>query len=113
MANIFTSDKIKGKRWQVYALVCPTTQEIKYIGVTFGTLQQRFWEHISALKVEYTPKANWIRGLLAKGLKPQIVMLQDGYGSDWSVVERGYIAKYRLVGTLTNKHYQHMDYVER
>lgn len=102
MANIFTSNKIKGKRWQVYALCDPTTQEIKYIGVTHSTLYQRLCEHLSDVKREFTPKSSWIKGLLIEGSKPIIKPLCDGNGGDWKSQELAYIEKYRAIGGLLN-----------
>lgn len=58
----------------IYTLEDPTTNEIKYVGVTKRSLKKRWYDHCSTyyLKKVNHKTANWIKSLKANNLKPII-----------------------------------------
>lgn len=65
---------------RVYGLAHPTTGEIRYVGQTRTPLNRRLSAHLtpSAL-ADRDHRSNWVKSLLAKGLKPTIVLLVEAY----------------------------------
>lgn len=59
----------------IYALIDPTSREVRYVGRTSRTLKQRRDEHISAAKrsVKLTAVQAWIRSIK---YRPATVLLQ-------------------------------------
>lgn len=89
----------------IYALVCPSTKAIRYIGKT-KNLKSRLSAHIAKAEGFHTNNhcANWIRSILDVGLNPEMLVIcgvpDDG---DWQQVESRVIAQYRSMGhDLTN-----------
>lgn len=81
----------------IYGLIDPTTKKIRYIGQTRCTLKSRYQAHINEVKnPRYnTRKINWTLSLLTKGLKPEIVILEENiYKDSLDDRERFWIAKY-------------------
>lgn len=63
------------KTWTIYALVCIVTNEVKYVGLTSTTLEQRLQSHLRGK--DYNPgKAQWIRDLRSEGILPIIIALE-------------------------------------
>jgi hypothetical protein len=61
--------------WTVYLLIDPRNGEIRYVGCTHNP-RIRFLGHLSQARTGgKSPKAKWIKELLRKGLKPQLVPL--------------------------------------
>lgn len=87
---------------KVYVLKDPTTNEIKYVGVTSQKVNQRLSQHINAAKNhEGRYVCKWINSLLQKGLRPIIEQIDDV--EDWEEKEKYYIKYYRDLGCkLTN-----------
>lgn len=88
----------------IYALCCPRTGEIRYIGKT-NNLESRLKHHISTLKIHSTLwRARWMASLISEGLRPTIKALRElPEGSDWAQAERDEIAKHYALGCrLTN-----------
>ena len=89
----------------IYALIDPTTQYVRYIGKA-NDLQVRLRRHLS--KTELKPKSHkvfWIKSLIEKGLKPEIIMLEKVNYTEWQQSECKWIAHYRGLPdypTLTN-----------
>ena len=53
----------------IYVLIDPTTKEVRYVGATSRTLNQRLSAHLTdARKNRGTYKVNWINSLLANNL---------------------------------------------
>ncbi len=89
---------------KIYCLSDPIIGEIRYIGKTSQTLQQRLSKHLSRFSlVPATHKNNWIKELLFKGLKPTIELLDCVPTDDWEFWEQWYIAYFKGFGIrLTN-----------
>jgi hypothetical protein len=66
--------KHDGKAFVIYALVCPLTSEIKYVGQTID-LEQRFRAHWQK-RAGSGPLAEWLRSL--GDVKPYRIILERG-----------------------------------
>lgn len=88
----------------IYGLFC-RNGELRYIGQTIKPLDARLKEHLwaSSLK-KATHKNYWIKSLLAKGLKPEIQVIQELYTlDDLNKAEDYYIKFFKEQGCdLTN-----------
>lgn len=104
-ATSFYSGAFLGKNMvYIYGLRCPIDGGFRYIGKTIN-LKTRLKCHISDAKAgrykHYA--ANWIRGVLAQGLTPDLVVLEECGKDTWQQAERNWIAKGKLLGwRLTN-----------
>lgn len=79
----------------IYGLVDPKTGYIRYIGKAADALI-RYERHFS--KAELSPntrKVNWIKSLLAQGLKPYVVVIERVEETVWQEAECGWIDFYR------------------
>lgn len=89
----------------IYALTEPDNiNEIRYIGKT-KNLKRRFIYHITESKREgnFSHKANWIRSLLRKETKPQIIEIDYIPNNEWGFWETYYISLFKSWGfNLTN-----------
>lgn len=65
--------------YTIYALVDPRTKLVCYVGNTVQPLKTRLCCHVSSRDIERSPKAAWIRSLVALGLRPSIKALQGTY----------------------------------
>jgi hypothetical protein len=82
----------------IYALVDPTTREVRYIGKsTDPTKRLSFHLAKRSLKTN-NPKNLWIRSLVAKDLKPILVVLQKCSDDKWAEAERAWIVTFRMIG---------------
>lgn len=61
-------------KYQVYALLDPYTQAVRYVGYTTTTLQTRFSYH--CMCADENPRTEWIQGLLKVGKAPIIFTLE-------------------------------------
>jgi GIY-YIG catalytic domain len=90
----------------IYGLYDPedTTQEIRYVGYTHFSPEQRIIEHVAgAKKAATTHKQKWIRKLLRKGTRPAYKILEVTTAKDWKQRERYWIAALQEHGQrLTN-----------
>lgn len=88
----------------IYALVCPIIKEIRYIGKT-DNLCSRYSYHLTT-GLKYYPreyKYCWIKSLLNKGLKPDIIIIEGCDSSIWEDREKYWIEYFRGKGCkLTN-----------
>ncbi len=87
----------------IYALCEPETGEVRYIGKAVD-LQRRLWKHYTPIHLApETHKNRWLRQVLARGLKPGVLVLERVEGRPWQEAEREWIARYREAGAkLTN-----------
>ncbi|WP_180541557.1 GIY-YIG nuclease family protein [Nevskia soli] len=85
--------------WVIYTLKNPRTHDVRYVGWTSKTVEQRLKWHIqeSLLKAR-THKQRWILSLLAIGLKPVIEVIESGAGKKWEKAERRWISHFRANG---------------
>lgn len=92
------------KPWEVYALIDPRDNKVRYVGVTTQGIKKRFNEHNKQVRDgELTYKANWIRSLWRNGLNPKIAVLESGYGDSFRDAEIWWIQFFRDFGVeLTN-----------
>lgn len=101
-AYVMNPNTISCKRhYKVYALYHPITKEIRYIGLTSGSLKQRLLDHVSLRNNsdKNTYKARWIRSLKSKGLKPNMQLLKITFDYDSiKLVEKEFIKKFRELG---------------
>lgn len=86
----------------IYALSDPETSEIRYIGYTRCTLQQRLTGHLKQARYrrgqgESYPVINWLLSLADRGLRPEIVALET-FVDDWEARERFWITFCRAQG---------------
>lgn len=82
----------------IYALLDPITNEIRYIGKS-NNPKKRINNHIYESKKLTTHKANWIKSLIKKNLKPKIKIIEKVLYNEWEKKEKYYILKYK---NLTN-----------
>jgi len=93
---------MENRPWEIYALVDPRTDLIRYVGVTFRG-KRRFNEHMSrALKGGKTHRDCWIRSLIFVGLRPIYQVLETGMGAGWQDAEIRLIASHRTTSDLCN-----------
>lgn len=87
------------RTWTIYALIDPDRQIVRYVGFTFGSLNERLRRHISDAPRTSNRKSAWIRGLLRRKLRPGIVALQVGSGPRHCAAEKFWIALFGAAGT--------------
>ena len=85
----------------IYALICPVSNEIKYIGKSKNP-KTRYNQHIRKLDKQLTPKRRWLEGLFEKGLKPDIKILKECKEGDGRELEQYYCDMNR--NTILNIH---------
>lgn len=88
----------------IYGLVDPITNELRYIGKAKNALD-RFHEHMRPRNlVARTHKNNWLNSLVAQGLKPELIIIEecpDMFSMDEA--EDFWIQYYKSIGArLTN-----------
>lgn len=90
----------------IYALRCPKTFEIRYIGYTSKEPNTRLKQHISSCKFskreQRTYRAKWINSLLAEGYLPNIKVLTTCDSEKIKELEILFIAHYKQFCKLTN-----------
>lgn len=100
------------KEYKIYKLIDPVSKEVRYIGYTSGTLENRLRYHIYDCNKLNTHKCNWIKSLLKKDLKPIIETICICFDlNDALQKEVFYISKYSnltnsTTGGETNKVYR-------
>lgn len=80
---------------QIYALTCPETGAIRYIGKA-RVASDRLKRHLSDAKRKRTPVQCWIDSLANRGLMPVLNILAEC--EDWVTAERHAIAYARSMG---------------
>ncbi len=85
----------------IYALRCPETNEVRYIGKAKDP-HSRLGGHIRSAGLRNRPLGNWIASLLKRGKRPSMTIEASCIG-DWRPVEVAMIAQYReLTGNMLN-----------
>lgn len=90
----------------IYALRDPRTWEVRYIGKTAHSVEERLRKHVNlALRGHRDHKYNWLRQLLAAGREPTLAILEElPHDADWEEAEVWWIAEGRRRGwPLTNQ----------
>jgi hypothetical protein len=84
----------------IYGLVDPRTQELRYVGKTKHTPVIRLNEHIAECyrRKKNLHRLNWIKSLLREGLQPDIFVLEEVRKEDWQVAEKFWIAYFKMLG---------------
>src|SRR5258706_3676955 len=87
----------------IYALADPETGQVRYVGKA-DKPASRLRNHLTPRHLAHRTKKNsWLKGLLAKGLRPELVIVDCVEADHWEEVERGWIAYYLADGCdLTN-----------
>jgi hypothetical protein len=81
----------------IYGLVDPRTEFVRYVGKARDP-KRRYAGHLipSQLK-KVNHRTCWLRGLLAEGLKPTMIIIEKVKKSEWKESERKWIAYYRNI----------------
>ncbi|MDE1139970.1 NUMOD3 domain-containing DNA-binding protein [Paraburkholderia tropica] len=83
----------------IYALLCPESGEVRYVGKTSMNLARRLSSHIMGCECgrdQHQPKNKWLAELVRKDLVPLIRILERvPDGESWEPVEMRWIAHYR------------------
>lgn len=83
----------------IYGLVDPSTNSLRYVGKTVKTIEHRLRQHInSARAVKLQRVSRWIRGLLLRDVLPEAFLIETCLTSDWVESEQFWIAYYRSIG---------------
>lgn len=87
------------KQTFIYGLKDPITQKIRYVGKT-NFPEKRAYEHHQEKRLKTnTHKNNWIKNLIRKGLKAELIILESCDESNWSEREKYWI---KNIENLTN-----------
>ncbi len=89
------------KKYLIYVLKHPITKEIRYVGVTTKSLNQRLSQHICSKKRIGTKVSKWIKNLSNFKLKPIIELIEDCNINNWEDREKYWITKFP---NLLNQH---------
>lgn len=86
----------------IYGLVDPWTNQLRYIGKSQSGLRRpRQHSMPTYLKRDRTHKANWIRQLLARGRRPDVVVIQEFQDPTiLCLAEIHWIAYFKQIGCL-------------
>lgn len=70
---------MENTRYKIYKLIDPITKDVRYVGQTKRSLEQRLNEHVKGYgQKTNTFKRNWINKLLKQGLTPIIELQESG-----------------------------------
>lgn len=63
--------------YKIYSLNEPNSDIVRYIGLTKNELKKRYEGHFSRVN-NPSHKASWVKGLRNKGLRPSMILIEDG-----------------------------------
>lgn len=81
----------------IYALKCPITGNVRYIGKA-NDIQKRLKSHLRDARLRNTPVYCWIRKLSKSGLLPLIETVYTTDENNWAEAEKAQIIKFRNDG---------------
>jgi hypothetical protein len=81
---------------KIYTLSNPLTDEIRYVGITAGTLNHRLAQHIC--ETRNNKRTCWIKNLKNNNLLPKIELLDIVSKNEWANEEKFYISYFRYIG---------------
>jgi hypothetical protein len=90
--NIFSKREHVDFECLIYALVCPFSKDIKYIGKTKLKLKRRLSMHIRQNSM--CKKSIWIKNLISQNTLPKIIEIEKCNNSNWKQREKYYISIY-------------------
>lgn len=83
----------------IYVLVCPFTNNIRYVGQTVNKVSKRLSKHVSeAINKNRTHKESWILSLYNRNTRPIIEVIDEVKLEEIDFWERHYISLYRSWG---------------
>ena len=85
---------------QIYILIDPITNDVRYVGKTVSLLQKRLWNHCRDKSI--THKTSWIKSLKENGLKPLIRTVELCNENELNDREIYWIYYFRKIYNLTN-----------
>jgi len=81
------------RKWYIYCLVDPRTNEVRYVGWAYN-VEKRVRDHVRKARKQHNHKASWLVQLENEGLRPLYWVLESGTGN-WAEAEQRWIAFYR------------------
>lgn len=88
----------------IYGLCDPETSELRYVGKC-SNIKRRMYDHLERRQLNQPcHRANWLKSLCNKGLRPECFIIEQIPHADWQDAERFWIQYYRAIGCrLTNQ----------
>lgn len=87
----------------IYALLCPYTRRVRYVGATRQRIEKRLIGHISEARTgKRWARCHWIRKLLSAGTVPVLEVLEFVQADQWQARERHWIAEFGGMRKLLN-----------
>lgn len=87
---------MKKRQIKIYTLSHPITGEIRYIGKTHFSLNERLAKHM--ITFEKNHRSNWIKSIAKMGKKPVIELLEEVSKEEWVNAERLWIEQFKQWG---------------
>jgi len=81
----------------VYALIDPRSHQPRYIGKALD-VRQRDRNHFNQSKYGHSAKDEWVRGLRADGLRPDLIVIEECTPAESAAREKYWIARARWRG---------------
>jgi len=84
----------------IYALICPLTEQIRYVGKTVD-IKNRIRYHFNPNHTDHnTHKKNWINKLKNQNLKPEVLILDtiECLNNEWEIYEKYWISQCKSWG---------------
>jgi hypothetical protein len=93
-------------RFTIYTLADPRTGEVRYVGMTSRTVEQRLREHLKDGRTRkgVSHRLHWLRQLVSEGLEPAVAIIEETTEELWAERERHWIAKLRDDGCALTNH---------